>query len=225
MSVPISDLESWAIRFAAAASVTLAGRGEVMSDGLAAGSDSLLAAGREFSDEAGHRRLVDPPFVAWCRQTPGAALARQGDLPDDAVTRLWWALHDSTIDPDTIISRGVPAPLCTPLLNRPATIEVATEEELCALHALWWLAIRRGRADWRERCVETALWLIEYIQPDNATNHPWGLHVFVACEAELGPEGPHYAATMLHNCQVSLGRPDVLSALILRDAARALRAN
>ncbi|MEO1585156.1 MAG: hypothetical protein AAFR96_11390, partial [Planctomycetota bacterium] len=66
---------------------------------------------------------------------------------------------------------------------------------------------------------------IREIQPDNATNLPWAVHVFcVLAERDGDADASLYAETLLHNCVVGgAGRPDKLSALILLDSARRLR--
>jgi hypothetical protein len=139
--------------------------------------------------------------------------------------RLWAALVDPRIDPPEIDADEF-GPLFAQGLYR--TIEVWTESELCGLHALWNLAqLRRGEADpslgiragWFRR-VETAReWHMANTQPDNATNRPWALHVFLLSGSK---EGRHYAQTLLHNCLAINGRPDPLSAWILLDAANAI---
>lgn len=104
-------------------------------------------------------------------------------------------------------------------------LEVWTETDLGAMHALWWLAQRHGREGWRSLLDGAVSWHLENIQPDNATNHPWALHLFALRDVNA-PAGDGAARLhgelMLHNCQIALGRPDRLSALILMDAARAI---
>jgi hypothetical protein len=104
-------------------------------------------------------------------------------------------------------------------------LEVWTETDLSAMHGLWWLALRHDRADWRSLLEGAISWHLENIQPDNATNHPWALHLFALRDINA-PTGDGAARLhgelMLHNCQIALGRPDRLSALILMDAARAI---
>ena len=109
-------------------------------------------------------------------------------------------------------------------------IEVCTETQLCALDAVWHLARRHHRANWRRRCLNAALWHADNIQPDNAINIPWATHVFVIASALLVPiDKPRAAAlslhaeTLLHNAVVNVTRPDALSQHILADAADALR--
>ncbi len=105
-----------------------------------------------------------------------------------------------------------------PLLGR-TPIEVWTEQELSGLHALWWLARRRGRDDLARRGAAARDWHLVNTQPDNATNRPWALHVFLLGGTD---ESRLYAETLLHNCLVGTGRPDPTSAWILLDSARAL---
>ncbi len=192
---------------------------------LAAGqgaSTSAMPAG-EFRDERGHRRDVDRPFFAWRRGTPAGECPRgvSGDV------RLWYALHDETIEPTEYMpvdEDSGPSPI---IATRSDSIEVYTETQLCALHALLWLAARRKRADLRAAAVNGAEYLIRELQPDNGTNHPWAVHVFVLLHEDLaarglGDETLMYAQTLLHNSQVSMGRADVFSAHILADAAHAI---
>ncbi len=102
--------------------------------------------------------------------------------------------------------------------SREDVIELWTERELTMVHAAWLLE------GWTDLAEASARWLIDEIQPDNATNLPWAVHVFASLSVEDGShEARMYAETLMHNCVVSTGRPDPLSALILLDAARQLR--
>lgn len=184
-----------------------------------------------FADESGNRRAVDRPIL--CRHlsvSPGPTPARVIERRDDVT--LWWALFDPQIDPETLISPVAnltrdTITLAAPVISLPAdTIEVFTQAQLSALHALWHLAAARSRTAWRDRCLAAAAWFIENLQPDNATNHPWAIHVFITLAAEnpvLAPNAMLYAQTLLHNSQVHLGYPDAFSALLLADAAAALK--
>lgn len=97
-------------------------------------------------------------------------------------------------------------------------IEVWTEIELASVHAAWSL----GR-EWRHASQKAARWLVDTIQPDNATNHPWAVHVFAQLAHDTGdPSFDLYAQTLLHNCMVTSGKPDEFSALILLHASRAI---
>ncbi|MGQ0628371.1 MAG: hypothetical protein ACT4PL_09770 [Phycisphaerales bacterium] len=212
----ISDLATWAGRFRAAAAITL---------GAWRGTEAGA-----FRDELGHRREIDGPFMAWraAREGRGGGEGSpRADGPGAAEGTevvLWEKLVRGDHDLRSILkaARRDPLPIATPIVRRPAALEVATESELCALHALWWHAGLHGSAAAAALCVESARWMIEHIQPDNATNLPWGAHVFVSLGPVLGEDSVHYGATLLHNCQVALGRPDARSAHILADGAEAL---
>jgi len=173
-----------------------------------------------FADDAGHRRRIDRPLLA---DLFGLSLSPPTLLPTASLDeRLWWLVHSA--DPTANISSWL-APIGQPLIGRatPLVIETATETELGALHALWTIARRRSNATLRTRCLDAARLLIAELQPDNATNHPWAIAVFLAL-AEVGdpgirPDALLYAQTLVHNCQVQLGRPDSFSAALLLHAA------
>lgn len=169
-----------------------------------------------FRDEFGHRRHVDGPFLAWRAGVPPAPLGPRSSRD----VRLWWALSMPAAPVEPLLNdAGGP----TLVMTGGEALEVATEAELCALHALWRLAGARREPRWRERCLRAAARLVEQWQPDNATNHPWAAHVFIELHRATGAADPlAYAHTLVHNCQVSQGRPDLLSAHILHDAADAL---
>jgi chorismate mutase len=94
-------------------------------------------------------------------------------------------------------------------------VEVWTEVELCCLHAL--SMVPGGR----ERCELAARWLVEELQPDNATQHPWGVHVFAAMGAMRDAGADHYAQTLFHNALMSNGgKAEIFSGLLLWDGAR-----
>jgi hypothetical protein len=143
---------------------------------------------------------------------------------------LWWLLHDEQaaalelVDP----APGASAAPLFPRLHAQA-IEMWTEAELSGLHALWWHARRgaSGQAAIHRRCLSAAKWLIAELQPDNATNRPWAVHVFADVslgdhlDANTRADASMYAQTLLHNCQVG-GSIDRFSACILLDAAGAI---
>lgn len=177
-----------------------------------------------FADDAGHRRTVDAPLIAWRRATP-APLPRPDDPPD---VRLWSALTNPGVDTEALLARLADSRrsecddgALTP--RQGSTIEVWTETELASIHALSRLAQVRSRPEWATLARAAAAWHVEHIQPDNATAHPWAIHVFVelACTQQAAGAALH-AEQLLHACQVSLARPDRLSAIILLDAADAL---
>ena len=116
---------------------------------------------------------------------------------------------------DLLVDR--PGPLLEQGLYR--TIEVWTETELCCLHALGRLARLPGGDAAAARLRSVRAWHLEHTQPDNATNRPWAVHLFLR---EAGVEGRLYAETLLHNASSAGPEMEPLSALILRDAAHEL---
>lgn len=182
-----------------------------------------------FADERGHRREIDVPLIAWAR---GVRLDPVPSGPASTDTALWHALASGVaaakVDEILRVARaaarspwGSDEGALLPQGN--IALEVWTETELASLHALWWLARGHGRGDWGALIDGAVAWHLENIQPDNATAHPWGVHLFaLRGAADAGGGARLHAETMLHNCQISLGRPDRLSALILMDAARAM---
>lgn len=152
---------------------------------------------------------------------PGEQRARNGI--DET---LWLAVGADSPAPSAIESIIDP----TGPLHRQdesVAIELWTERELGAIQALWRLAVIHGRQLWRWRTLDAARWHLEHTQPDNATNHPWAIPVFLDLwntdpASETGIDARLYAETLLHNCQTQAARPDPLSALILLDAADGL---
>ncbi len=174
----------------------------------------------DFADEQGNRARVATPFLAAAMGLdPGPTRPRTQDLDD----RLWWAVHD----PDHAVLDVTPGagPL-DPALAEIA-IESRTETELSAVHALFRLGLDRAQPGMIERALAAARWQVAELQPDNGTNHPWGIHVFVVLASRTPDPGESGAAlmhtqTLLHNCQVQQGRADRFSACILWDAAQTL---
>lgn len=184
----------------------------------------------DVGDELGHRRDLQPVFFAWrrARLTGQPALARDPGPTAGLDVRLWAALTDTTIDVDGLLADAASAPrgaadrgaLLAQGLYR--TIEVWTETELASLHALSRLGQIRSRADWTARALSIACWHVEHLQPDNATNRPWAVHLFAMLAVCGDPDAGAYAQTLVHNCHVARGKPDALSAHIIADAADAL---
>jgi hypothetical protein len=188
-------------------------RGSSLAPVLGAPESVRAAYARGFADDFGHRREVDPPLLAWVLDVPP-----WGEPAPRADARLWAALKTGA-DPLSLIPRGE-GPVAPEA--REIAIEVWTEIELASLQALWWHG--RGNAAARERAVSLARWLMAELQPDNGTNRPWAVAAFAEMAAGGDVDAGLYADTLLHNCQVSLGKPDLLSTVILLDAAACIRA-
>ncbi len=209
-----SVIGAWESRLRAMAQRSLEGTPLARAD---ATPDERRAFVDAFSDELGNRARVVTPFLAAAAGlSPSGTRGATLDLDD----RLWWAVHD----PESAVAdfgSGV-GPL-DPTLGEIA-IESRTETELSAMHALFRLGLDRGEPGMIRRALDAARWQVSELQPDNGTNHPWGIHVFVVLAAgshdpaEAGAALMH-AQMLLHNCQVQMGRPDRLSACILWDAA------
>lgn len=169
----------------------------------------------QFSDELGHRRALDRPLLS---RLLGLDLESPVSLAGTA-ERLWWSVvGGGGVD----IDARATGPLCG--ANERATIETWTEDELAGLHALADLAAAGNHDAWR-RARRHIHWLLEELQPDNATAHPWGVHALATISiVEEHAEARHYAEALVHHSFVNLGRPDRFSACILLDAARTLDA-
>jgi hypothetical protein len=181
-----------------------------------------------FRDDLGHRRAVDAPFISWRLQLAGIEHSQPEmgmDPARDPDVALWHALRQG--DDPTPIFDAHEAAHGTPtdgLFARVDTaLEIWTETELSALHALWWHATLSTAPDLTDRLERAVRGHVAELQPDNATNHPWALHVFLlhAWKHDV-PEADMYAQTLLSNSQVMMGKPDRFSAIILLDVADAL---
>ena len=188
--------------------------------------------GSELRESLARPRWIGGPLLAWQwvrrhgsllpQFPPEACDASVRVSRDDAA--LWWALmHEDAGPVDRWVDLDGAGPLFKQDLYR--TIEVWTETELSALHALSHHA-RRGSpkeaALLTQRLWNAVGWHLSHTQPDNATNHPWAVHVFLLHGT---PESHHFAETLASNCMVMHGKPDPLSAWILLDAADLLAAH
>lgn len=202
----------WSIRLVREARLALTGTpwAELMETPVAA---SKLPPLDEFRDEAGHRRAVDRFILSHL-----ARVSPPPPTPDAATDVALWAR----------VASGARDFFWTEIdANRPwlvrerddLTIETWTQAELCCLHAL-----SHAGPTLKPRADAAADWMLENLQPDNATNHPWAIQVFLSRAAELGSDEHRlYAEVLLHNAVISLGRADRFSALILLDAGRWLQ--
>ena len=160
--------------------------------------------------------LTDLPVARLLAITLGAEIDPPNRKPRSLDEQLWAALASLCEPP------AAPTSLVGPITGEyeSGAIEVWTETELACVHAAWSLG-----PSWQEAARASAHWLLESIQPDNATNHPWAAHVFATLAKETGNfEFDLYAQTLLHNCVVGEGKPDDYSALILLHASRSIQA-
>jgi len=208
------SIEDWASQINAVLTAGL--RDTALEQVLTADESTRAAYARGFVDDAGHRRVVDPPLLAWVLRVALWEIPNPA-RPDVA---LWATLAREEGDPLAGITTqtGPVAPQA-----REQGIEVWTEIELASLQALWWHARRRTSPAVLDRARSLARWLMAEIQPDNGTNRPWAAATFAELAAGGDTDAAMYADTLLHNCQVSLGKPDLLSTVILLDASDYLR--
>lgn len=174
-----------------------------------------------FTDAMGNRRRTDRPMLAdLARVPPGPApdLARLD--PEEAV---WWALHDPAFLDAAAIDMTCTGPLFPRLRDRG--IEWWTQAELSGVHALSVVGLRTSDAGMLTRVERCAMWLLDEVQPDNATQWPWAVHVFAAIAIDSSRSQPvrtaarHYAQTLVHNALVNAGQPDPFAACILWSSA------
>lgn len=180
-----------------------------------------------FRDEYGSKRATDGALLS---RVLGVEYATDAARPGtDLDERLWDAVHGSPADLQAGWWGWVAdaAGSNDGLVKGDYAIEHRTLIELSSLHALWHLATRNPGV--RDLIDELVDWHTRELQPDNGINRPWGVHVFVvrsvqANDVDLRLDAMLHAQTLVNNCCINLGKPDMLSALILRDSADALRA-
>lgn len=208
------DPRAWARHLESLASPVLAGSPFDPDAPAPPDPSSFIAT---FRDESGHRRGVDRPLLGFMLGLPPGT--PPAIAPDRLDERLWWALHDRDAPVTDLLETS--GPLVGEAAFEAGPIETVTETELGALHALRHLAARDHAL--RARCLDAAGWHVRTLQPDNGTNHPWAVHVFLEFASIEGPltGGARLHAEMLvHNTLVATGRPDRFSACLLLDAAR-----
>lgn len=169
--------------------------------------------------------FAETAFLIWRERralASGDPLARLPEVPASARgdAALWWAVAGAAIDPDAVLLSSGPGPMFPQ--DRYDTIEVWTESDLSAMQAAWWLARLHARPDWRRRALDAAEWHLENIQPDNATNRPWAIAVFLDLWRHAGVvEARLFAETLLHNAEAGSAARSRLGAELLADAADA----
>ena len=173
----------------------------------------------------------------WIRHLSALGGAEAAPLPPDRTLfegprgeQLLWRTCRDRPEQGPAVAREVLGSRRGPLLSKDAflAIEVWTECELAALHALHRLARHAaaigdpaGAAYLSARSSEAIAWHLEHTQPDNATNRPWAIHAFLMADDPTG-DASAYAGTLLHNMSASEARGEPLSRWILADAAREL---
>jgi hypothetical protein len=204
-----AELRTWAERLRRTAMMTLT---PAMLSDLRGRPDG-------FADELGTTRPVDALLIRAVAGLGPPAGAAPMPTPD---TRLWMAAIGGPAADDALAAERD-----GPLLQLPprTPIEVMTESEVCALHALWTIGRRLRRPEVQDRCLRAAAWHVRELQPDNATNLPWATHVFVVLGLNTGcAEALVDAETRVHNALAGggRGRPDLRSALIMLHASMEL---
>ena len=98
------------------------------------------------------------------------------------------------------------------------SLESWTYRELCGLHALANLALRRRNRQWALRVQTIALYHMAQTQPDHVTAQPWALFAF--CWSEVTRP---WADQQLHDAMTAgSGQVSPLAGLLLADAGDAL---
>jgi len=209
---PIRSASEWAAHLHAMSEPVL---GAVPFD---ADPETRRAFVRSFRDEFGARGVAAVCVLAWTlRVQPGTE-----GFDEDPDTALWRVLLGGGQDPtpaDPDPNGGLVAP-------EAYAIEHRTLIELSALHALTHLYDPPVHAALDDRLAALVDWHTRELQPDNAVNRPWAIHAFIARSIDARERDPDraldalvHAQTLAHNCRISLGKPDLVSAIILRDAA------
>lgn len=170
-----------------------------------------------FHDRAGQRNVADRALLARLKGIAWQPSERECRAPD---AELWRRVLQPSKDAMIEFSDSG-GPLWPELVNEG--IEAWTLAELRGLHALWWLS--NAWPNLRARALSAAEWQVVELQPDNSTNRPWAIHVFVVLAQEQPDSGAElHAQTLLHNALMTGGgTPEIVSAAILLDAAAALQ--
>ncbi|MGP1308813.1 MAG: hypothetical protein ACTS27_01290 [Phycisphaerales bacterium] len=197
---------------------------ERWAKGLRAAADRA----EPFCPRSGDDRTSVRPLGLWIARGEPSRIAAPNRVDPDAF--LWWRLvvNDAEAALRKIAdARGTPrSPSDAGALfpqGAYTAIEVWTEAELSSLQALWWLCRMQAGAPLRDVMFDSARWHLENTQPDNATNRPWAIPVFLEMAVdEQSPDARLFAETLLHNALAGQERSEPFSGLILRDAADAV---
>lgn len=211
--MPRSEVAQWAVRLATI------GREGLRGSPLESHPQNESGDFRSFRDRAGQSHPAhDLLLTRLFGETP--------PRPDPATSSPDALLWSALFNPPAIDAAGIdarPGPLWPDLVREG--IESWTLIELRGLHALWWLGAEQRSRSIKQRALAAASWHVAELQPDNATNRPWAMHVFLLLADQTGsPEAEHFAQTLLHNALITGGgTPEWISAAILLDASRALQ--
>lgn len=160
-----------------------------------------------------HSTPIEALLLAWTGASTPPAL-RQHAAPDEVLWHALCARHGAP----ACVTLACEGPLA-PEIGAQG-IETWHATELCALHALAWFAAPRGTdAIWR-RVRSAAAWCLDEVQPDHATDRPWGAHVFAMLGCGGDERAVLYADGLVHHAVLSRGVPSETTAKILADAAR-----
>lgn len=183
-----------------------------------------------FRDEFGSRGETDGAVLSRVLgvEYEPATVTKDADLD----VRLWDAVHNPDSAWRDWISEiggkdgGLGGGLEGGLVKGDYAIEHRTLLELSSLHAMMHLADHEPEIWPRIRSLVD--WHTRELQPDNGVNRPWGFHAFIVRSVDGENESVRldamlHAQTLVSNCCVTFGKPDVLSAVILRDGADSLR--
>jgi hypothetical protein len=209
------DMDGWRLRLQAAGNAGLIG--SPLDPALTHTQNSL----QDFRDASGQRHPSHPPFLARLLGVAVPTPNKDWNSSRHPDARLWWGVLDiSFLTDDCFANTGGPL---WPELVREG-VEAWTLVELRGLHALWWIGTLHQMPHLCARALDAASWHIEEMQPDNATNRPWAVHVFLQHAARCGgSEGEMFAQTLLHNALITGGgKAETISAAILVDASKAL---
>ncbi|MFK7758638.1 MAG: hypothetical protein AB8C13_01685 [Phycisphaerales bacterium] len=179
-----------------------------------------------FADEYGGKRTTDQALLSRVLSTPYKPSARlSATVAVDVDHKLWNAVHDDSPWEYLIPDQGG-------LVNEgDYAIEHRTLIELCSLHALSHLVDAKNGSAFdglSQRVHRLVDWHTRELQPDNGIHRPWGMHAFVlrsvdeSCAMDMRLNTMLHAQTLLSNCCVSMGKPDLLSGIILIDSLNTL---
>lgn len=176
-----------------------------------------------FVDEYGSRRTTDQALLSRVLDIPYIPAETDGEADIDL--KLWNALYADASWERWLPDQGG-------LVHEDGyAIEHRTLIELSSLHALSHLIntkIGTRIEELSDRVNMLVDWHTRELQPDNGIHRPWGIHAFIfrsvdeSCPTDIRLDAMLHAQTLLSNCCVSMGKPDLLSGIILIDSLNAL---